>query len=351
MKGLLTKTDRSNESTVSQHSKTGKGNMQLHIRMFLSMAVLFAILFGILSAVGNLMDITSVWFYAIVTLVIMGLEYLIGPVLVGVAMRVKWVSEQQEPELHRMVAELAQAAHIPKPKVGISQISVPNAFAYGRTQKDGRICITQGLRDTLSTDELRAVLGHEMSHLRNRDMVIITILSAVPMILYTVARGMMSSMSTPSDGDSDDKGEGMLVGLLIFLAVFAAYYVTELLVLYGSRIREYYADRGSVRLGSQPHQLASALYKLTTRSEQAQATADTERIESAKAFLFSNTAPYKREIANLMQIDTGVSDVIEASHLSLLRQKQVKLSLREILGEVFATHPNVIKRLKALSEL
>ena len=99
----------------------------------------------------------------IIAVIILGLQYLIGPSMVGWTMRVKWVSEKEEPELHRMVAELARGAGLPKPKVGISQLSIPNAFAFGRTRRDGRVCVTHGIMGLLNKDELRAVLGHEIS--------------------------------------------------------------------------------------------------------------------------------------------------------------------------------------------
>src|SRR3989304_1055760 len=135
----------------------------------------------------------------------MGFQYLIGPSLVGWTMRVKWVSEKEAPDLHRMVAELAEKANLPKPKVGISQLNLPNAFAYGRTQRDGRICVTQGILKLLNRDELRAVLGHEMAHIRHRDMAVITLLSAIPMILYWLAWSLMwgGMLSGRRQGGSD----------------------------------------------------------------------------------------------------------------------------------------------------
>jgi heat shock protein HtpX len=144
--------------------------MRLQTRMFLLIAVMFGILYGVITGVGTVMGAGSTISYVILAFVFLGLQYLISPTIVGWTMRVKWVSEKEQPELHRMVAELAQEAHLPKPKVGISQLNIPNAFAYGRTQGDGRICVTQGILKLLNKDELRAVLGHEMSHIRHRDM-------------------------------------------------------------------------------------------------------------------------------------------------------------------------------------
>ena len=99
---------------------------------------------------------------------IFGIQYLISPSIVGWTMKIRWVSEKEAPELHQMVAELAKSAHLPKPRVGISQIAMPNAFAFGRTQWDGRIYVTQGILSVLNRDELRAVLGHEVSLLPMR---------------------------------------------------------------------------------------------------------------------------------------------------------------------------------------
>ena len=154
-------------------------------------------------------------------------------------MKVKWVSEKEAPELHQMVAELAEEAHLPKPRVGISEINVPNAFAFGRTQKDGRVCVTRGILNILNKDELKAVLGHEMSHVKHRDMAVITLLSAIPMILYYLAFSLMWG------GTGSNRRQGGNYAALIGFGAFFLYFITNLLVLYGSRIREYYADVGA----------------------------------------------------------------------------------------------------------
>jgi heat shock protein HtpX len=177
-------------------------------------------------------------------------------------------------------------------------------------------------------------------------MVIITILSAIPMLLYNIARNMMLTPS--NDGDNDGGNAGAIA---VFIAIFVIYYVTELLVLYGSRIREYYADKGSVRLGNEPHHLAAALFKLTPLDNRAKGTADLERIESAKAFLFNDPSPSKYAMAKLAHVELGTKETIDADGLMQLRQKKVKLGFRDTVKEVFSTHPDVLKRMKALSEL
>src|SRR4030042_4614481 len=165
--------------------------MWLQTRMFLLVALLFGILYGVITGIGTWMGAGSFIFYIILAFVFIFIQYLIGPSIVAWTMKVKWVSEKEAPELHQMVAEQAERAHLPKPKVGISQLAIPNAFAFGRTKRDGRICVTQGILRLLNKDELKAVLGHEMSHINHRDMVIITLISAIPLIMYWIALSFM----------------------------------------------------------------------------------------------------------------------------------------------------------------
>jgi len=159
--------------------------------MFLLVAVMFGILYGVITGIGTWIGAGGMVFYIVLALIILGIQYLVSPAIVSRVMRIKWVSEKEEPELHRMVAELANGAHLPKPKVGISQLAIPNAFAFGRTQGDGRVCVTRGILNLLSKDELKAVLGHEISHIKHRDMVFIALLSAIPLIMYWLAWSMM----------------------------------------------------------------------------------------------------------------------------------------------------------------
>jgi len=133
--------------------------MWLQTRLFLLIAVMFGILYGVITGLGIWMGAGSAWTYLILAFVFLGIQYLIGPSIVGWTMRIKWVSEKEAPELHRMVAELAKEARLPKPKVGISQLSIPDAFAFGRTQRDGRVCVTQGILNLLNKEELKRVEG------------------------------------------------------------------------------------------------------------------------------------------------------------------------------------------------
>ena len=320
--------------------------MWLQTRMFLLIAVMFGILYGVIVAVGTWMEAGSAVIYIILAFVFIGLQYLIGPAMVGRVMKVKWASEKEEPELHRMVAELARAANIPKPRVGISQLNIPNAFAFGRTRGDGRVCVTRGILGLLSRDELKAVLGHEISHIKHRDMAIITLLSAIPLIMYFLAFSMMFRGAF-GGGRQGGGGYAALIGLGAFLL----YFITNLLVLYGSRIREYYADMGSVKLGNMPHDMATALYKLAYGNARFRNSEELKKVEGVKAFFVNDPSRAWREIKELTQIDRDMSGTIDYDELMDLRQKEVRLGTGDKLMELFTTHPNMLKRIKHLSTL
>ena len=319
--------------------------MWLQTRMFLLVAILFGILYGVIAGIGTAMGAGSAVSYIILAFVFLGIQYLIGPSIVAWTMRVKWVSEQEAPELHRMVAELAESAHLPKPRVGISQLTIPNAFAFGRTQRDGRVCVTKGILNILSKDELKAVLGHELSHIKHRDMAIITLLSAIPLILYWLAWSMMWG------GSLGNRRQGGGYAALIGFGAFLLYFITNLLVLYGSRIREYYADLGSVQLGNMPHHLASALYKLVYGNARFKDKEELKRVEGVKAFFVNDPSRAWYEVRELSEIDRDMSGTIDYDELMALRQKKVRLGTADKLMELFTTHPNMLKRIKHLSAL
>jgi heat shock protein HtpX len=318
--------------------------MWLQMRMYLLIAIMFAILYGVIVAIGSIIGVGGAISYLIIAFIVLGLQYFISPALVGWTMRIRWVNAVEEPELHRIVSELAQKANLPMPKVGISELSIPNAFAFGRSQRDGRVCVTRGILSLLNKDELKAVLGHELSHIKHRDMAIITLLSAIPMILYWVAwTTMWGGM-----GSRDDRNGG---GYTVFIgiAAFLLYFITNLLVLYGSRIREYYADKGSVELGSQPQYLASALYKLVAGDARYKGNKEMKRVEGMKAFFLNDPSQSWNEIKEISQIDENRDGKISQEELLSLRQKKIRLGFGDKMMEAFTTHPNTLKRIHTLS--
>lgn len=322
--------------------------MNLQMKMWILVIIMFAILYGIITGIGVYIGAGNVITYLVLAIGITFLQYLLGPNMVTSIMKVKWVSPSEEPELHQIIEELSQKAGIPKPKVGISQIAVPNAFAFGKSVKDGRVCITKGIMQLLNKDELKAVLGHELSHIKHRDMIIITLLSAIPLILYWLGIRLMYGGTIRN---RENRGSAALIGMIAFLL----YFISNLLVLYGSRIREYYADQGSVNLGSPPHHLASALYKLTYGSAKLKGSQIGEQalnqVEGLRAFFLNDVAKAYQEFKTLREVDQNLSGTIDAQELLALREKNINISTPEKIMEIFTTHPNMLKRIKALANL
>jgi len=314
----------------------------LQLRMWLLVTLLFGIIYALIVVIGrSFLHVGNFSFYLILSIVMMFIQYMLGPKIVEWSMRVKYIKREENPRLFQIVESLSVRANIPMPRIGIAQIDIPNAFAFGRSIKDGRVCVTAGIINLLNEEELKAVLGHELSHLKNRDVLTITLLSVIPMIMYRIAWQFLFF------GRRRDErgGNTMLIGL----AAFAFYFLTNLLVLYASRIREYFADRGSVLLGNQPKALASSLYKLAYGS----ARMDKESLkqtEGLKAFFINDPSKGRKEVLELSQLDLDKSGTIDASELAALRGANIRLNLGDRMMELLSTHPNMLKRIKKLSE-
>ena len=314
----------------------------LQLRMWLLVTLLFGIIYALIVVIGrSFLHVGNFSFYLILSIVMMFIQYMLGPKIVEWSMRVKYIKREENPRLFQIVESLSVRANIPMPRIGIAQIDIPNAFAFGRSIKDGRVCVTAGIINLLNEEELKAVLGHELSHLKNRDVLTITLLSVIPMIMYRIAWQFLFF------GRRRDErgGNTMLIGL----AAFAFYFLTNLLVLYASRIREYFADRGSVLLGNQPKALASSLYKLAYGA----ARMDKESLkqtEGLKAFFINDPSKGRKEVLELSQLDLDKSGTIDASELAALRGANIRLNLGDRMMELLSTHPNMLKRIKKLSE-
>jgi heat shock protein HtpX len=313
----------------------------LKLRMWLLLVVLFGIVYALVSMLSYAAGITNFYFYLFLSLAMMFIQYMIGPKIVEWTMHIKTANRQEYASLYQMVESLAMKAQIPVPKIGIAQIPLPNAFAYGRTIRDGRVCVTEGILRLLNEDELKAVLGHELSHLKNRDVLTITLLSVIPMIMYRIAWHFLFYGRRRNDRG----GNTALIGLVAFIF----YFITNLLVLYASRIREYFADKGSVLLGNSPSSLASSLYKLVYGAARMDKESLKE-VEGLKAFFLNDPSCAMAEIRELRQLDLDKNGTIDASELEFLRNKKMRLNFQDKLLEVLSTHPNMLKRIKKLSE-
>jgi len=190
-------------------------------------------------------------------------QWAISPSIVRKAARVKEpVTPESNAWLLSTVNELAKQAGVPPPRhIWVNGDTLPNAFVFGRTVASAELVVTGGLLEKLNADEVRAVLAHEMGHLRHRDVVVMTLVSAVPVLAYVVARAGFEFLR---HGRPKGKGAGqaILVAAMVAIVSYLVYVVTQLLVLYLSRTREYYADAYSGAATRDPHQLASALTKV-----------------------------------------------------------------------------------------
>lgn len=317
-----------------------KGTWKLKLRLWGVLLLMFGMLYVLIMLVTTLLGYSaSVSMYAIIGLGVLFLQYIFSPKIVEMSMKVKPLSQEEAPYIHEMVEELALKANIPKPKVGISEIDIPNAFAYGRSKRSGHVCITRSLLGLLDRDELKAVLGHEMGHIKHNDMAVTTVVSAIPMVCYYLA------LSTWFSGNRDNNAS-LLIGVL----AFGAYLLGQLLVLFVSRIREYYADEASVEFGNEPHFLASALYKLSYGAAR-MPEEQIKDVEGTRALFLNDVNDAQNNIRSFKQVDLNNDGSISADELDRLKYTDIKVKGSDNIKEIMSTHPDMLKRVKRLAEL
>jgi heat shock protein HtpX len=274
------------------------------------------------------------------------IQWLIAPYMIDAMYRVKEVTPQEDPQLHSMVDRLSQKSKIKKPKLMKAKMKIPNAFAYSSPIAGSRVAVTTGLMETLDSEEVEAVIGHELGHLKHRDVQVMMFVSILPAIFYYIGYSMLLS-SMFGRRDSRDSGGAAIIGLASILI----YWVLTLFTLYLSRIREYYADRHSVSIVEDgPRKLSEGLAKIVNSTNNMKNMRrngrDTGGSNSFKALFISDPDRAEVDAAALRQIGTGLGDrhIVE----EVLKRK---VTTFDKIMEVFSTHPNIVKRLKALQQL
>lgn len=222
----------------------------------------------------------------LIAIVVVGLglaQYFFSDKLVLMSMGAHEVSPQQAPELHAMVERLCQLIDLPKPRVAIADTDVPNAFATGRNPKHAVICCTSGIMRRLDENELEAVLAHELTHVKNRDVAVITFASIFATIAsFIVQWGFWLGLG--SGGGRRDRNSGAGAVMLIYLASVVVWILSFLLIRALSRYRELAADRGSAIITGAPSHLMSALVKISGTIARIP-TQDLRQVESQNAFM------------------------------------------------------------------
>jgi heat shock protein HtpX len=235
-------------------------------------------------------------------------QYYTSDKLALMASGAKVVSEQDAPQLHAMVDRLCAMADLPKPKVAVIESDVPNAFATGRNPKHSAVAVTTGLWNRLEPNEVEGVLAHELSHIANRDVLIMTLAS-----FFAMLAGLLTRYALFFGGGGRDRN-GPPVWLIVFAVSIVTYIVSFVLIRTISRYREYAADRGAALITGAPENLMSALQKIASG------------------------------IATIPQRDLREVEAMNAFFI-------IPTNWRSSFGELFMTHPPMEKRLAALARV
>jgi heat shock protein HtpX len=238
-------------------------------------------------------------------------QYYTSDKLALAASGAKVVERDQAPELHDMVERLCAMADLPKPRVAVIDTDVPNAFATGRSPKHAAVAVTRGLWERLEPQEIEGVLAHELSHIANRDVLIMTVASFFAMLAGLLTRfGLYSGMFGGGRRDNNS----VPVWLIVLLVSVVTYFLSQILILAISRYREFAADRGSALITGAPEHLMSALQKIASDMFRIPQR-DLREVEGMNAFFIIPT------------------------------------SVKTATSQLFLTHPPLEKRLAALAEI
>jgi heat shock protein HtpX len=227
----------------------------------------------------------------------------------------KIVSKDDYPKLHEIIERLASKNGIPKPKVAVVNTQVPNAFATGKSPKSSLVAVTSGILNLLDDDELEAVIGHELTHIRSRDILVLTLASVFSTVAWYLAQfgffGGIQSRNRDSAGTT----------VIVIVVAVVTWIVSFLIIRAISRYREYAADRGGAAMTGNPDKLADALLKISGKMNNIP-TKEIERVQKLNAFfiipalsgnsianLFSTHPPVEKRVAKLREMKTGMGQL------------------------------------------
>ncbi len=277
-------------------------------------------------------------------------QYAIGPVIVRATSRLHYLEPGENRWLESKVAQLASQSNIPMPRIAISPDPTPNAFVFGRTSKGATLAVHQGLLQRLNEDEIEGVIGHELGHVKHRDFIVVTMISAIPLVAYLIARavlwgGYASGYSRRGSGKNNNAG----VLIIIAVVAYLVYILTTLLALRLTRLRESYADAYSAFLTQRPRELESALTKIAYGLSIAPGEP-----HGARAFFIEDPAQAKQDVARIIdqksKYDLDHDGVLSGRELELAMEAEAKSNWRKA-AELFMTHPPTYKRILMLREI
>jgi len=291
----------------------------LQARMLITMFLLglvYLVLIGVLFAAG-----ASFVVILVAAAGLFALQVFTSDKIALASMGARKVSPQQAPELHAMIERLCVQADLPKPTIAVIDTPMPNAFAMGRSQKAATVCATTGIMELLTPAELEGVMAHELSHVANRDVMVMTLASFGAAVASMMLQfGFLFGGGSHGGGDDDD-GPGFLVVLLVSMLV---YVVSFFLMQALSRYREFAADRGAAVLTGRPSALASALLKISGQMQRVPQK-DLRAAQEMNAFfiipasaknsianLFSTHPPVEQRIARLQRLEQQLQGTLAA---------------------------------------
>ena len=326
---------------------------QLKTTMLVTILLTLVIFVGFLGAVSvlysaaagmNLSPLDTLLGSFVLALIFLGIQFLISPSIVAWSTRLQYLQPGQYPWLENTVKELAGASGVAMPRLAIVPNPTPNAFVFGNSSSNMTLAVHEGLLKQLNEDEVRGVVAHELGHVKHRDSIVMTVLSAIPLLAYMIAR---STMYMGAGSRDRDKSAGYMA--LAGVVALVVYFVAQLLVLRLSRLREHFADVYSGYLTGSPRSLESALTKITfglsLRPEEA---------HGVRALYIADPALAKTEVQGILdrrgEYDLDHDGVLDERELQLAMEKEAK-STWSGLNEAFSTHPPTYKRILLLRQI